>query len=82
MFRWFCVTESAEKEKINDEIEKLKAINSQLQQEKELLEVQLNEVTFDLNSKLSSHLRKYYMSRYSIKILTLINTISDLLNIG
>lgn len=37
------IKESAEKEKINDEIEKLKAINSQLQQEKEQLETQLTE---------------------------------------
>lgn len=37
------IKESAEKEKINVELERLKTINTQLQQEKELLEVQLTE---------------------------------------
>ncbi|CAH2989838.1 unnamed protein product [Chilo suppressalis] len=37
------VKESAEKEKINVELERLKMINTQLQQDKELLETQLNE---------------------------------------
>lgn len=39
------MTESAEKEKINVEMERLKAINTQLQQDKETLENQLADVS-------------------------------------
>lgn len=51
------VKESAEKEKVNVELERLKMINTQLQQDKDTLETQLNEVRtkFDEAQKQSSH---------------------------
>ena len=52
------LAESAEKEKINVELERLKVINTQFQQEKELLEVQLKEVRKQNRNVAMMHIKK------------------------